>query len=157
MMWRTVAALVALAICAVAAPGTASAFKPVEGKYRATVAGTTTKNVFGLEAQRRNRTYRTRVLQVTDDCAASAFKTPIGMGRLFAKDFKYQSTITVGTISYGLDIDGLFTSAKRATVRVKTTETNLAPLPGAPPSAAKLCEDITSFTLRLVKAAKRDK
>lgn len=146
-MKRKIAVAVASLGLALVGHGSAAAepFKPILGRYTATVPGTTAQNVMTLEVLRRNRTYRTRVLKVVDDCAAGLFRTPLGLGRLFAKDFKYQGSGFSSSLSFTINIDGLFTNATTAKAQVKTKETQSLPPPGTPPG---ICADDTTFTLK---------
>lgn len=146
--------------CAVSAgaalPGAASRppFKPSAGKYRDRVAGTSSPNSLTLQVRRRNRASRARILKLNDDCAGALLPVPRGLGRVFAKDIKYETSGVDGALTWRVKVEGKFTSAKRATVRVRSYQNDPAPPPGSSPSAAIVCRDDTSFALRLKRGGR---
>jgi hypothetical protein len=156
-MRRGAAMALACAGIALLASGTApgAPFKPLLGKYRASAPGAGPTNLMTLEVQRLGRrALKTRILALRDDCAAGLAPTPIALGRLLAKDFKYQASGTTTSTAYRVDIDGLFVNATTATARVKSSLGNLFPPPGVPPGTADICQDDTTFRLKYLKPRK---
>jgi hypothetical protein len=155
-MGRGAVLILACAICAAVVPSTAPAapFKPRVGKYAGTTAGTYSPNSLRLQVMRRGRAFRSRVLKLSDDCAGYLLPTPVGLGRVFAKDIKYEASGSFGTLSWGLKIEGVFKSPTRVTITARSYQNNPSPLPGSPPSATTICRDDTTFALRYRKAKK---
>lgn len=144
--------LAAAAISAAVATSATAGFKPTLGKYTASTPGTSATNSLAMEVIRKSkRTLTTRVLTVTDDCGAALFPAPFSLGRLFAKDFKYQGSGVSGSTNFTIDIDGLFTNATTATAQVKSTSSQML----LPPSQPVTCRDDTTFTLKYAGGKKK--
>jgi hypothetical protein len=143
----------AVTLCLIA-PATAAPFKPQVGKYAATAAGTGAQNALTLKVQRRNRTYRSTILKLTDDCAGGLLPVPAPLGRIFAKDIKYEASGASGGLTWQVRVEGRFTSARRATIRIRSYLDHPILPPGSPPSAASVCRDDTTFALRYLKPKK---
>ena len=147
---RIGAALATSAIVSLLLAGSASAFKPRVGTYTGSTPGTsstgapTTNSLSVLLTNKHKRTFKTTITGVADDCAGGFVVTPLPLGRLFAKDFKYNSAGTSGSVSYSVSIEGRFISPTKPTGKIRSAESSLAPPPGETPT---VCKDDTSFTL----------
>jgi hypothetical protein len=144
------AALSASAIVSLLLAGTASAFK---APGTSSTGAPTTNTLSVRLTNKHKRVFKTTLLTVADDCAGGFVLTPLPLGRLLAKDFKYSTSGNTASVTYSVTIEGRFITPTQATARIRSSQGNLIPPPGVTPP--NICKDDTSFTLFYAGGSKK--